>query len=206
MGKKVVTILAGREGGNTECAAEIFVKAATAEGAQVKTFRLRDLQYGGCTGCMACKNGKSEVCVIEDDLAEVLEEIAKCDIVVFASPVYIGDVCGQLKLLIDRMYSYMGPDYREYAPDFVTYRPGIKVDQRASRLEPGKQIVFISLHGLKQKDAFADIFNRYEPFWNWFGFSRAHFLRSGSVGAKGLFTEEHPMANELKILAKQICG
>ncbi len=206
MSKRVVCILAGRDGGNTQRAAEVFTGAALKAGAVVKTFALRKLHYSGCLGCMACKNGRSETCVIQDDLTEALREIAAGDITIFASPVYIGDVCGQLKLLFDRMYSFFSPAYKDYQPDFVSYRPGIKIDQRASRLNPGKQIVFISLHGLDQKNAFADIFDRYEPFWNWLGFSRAHLLRSGSVKGVGGFTESHPMVEELKILARQLCG
>ena len=63
-----------REQGNSSKIASHLCAAAEAKGASVKSYFLNKLRYVGCQSCMACKE-KTEVCVIKDDLTEVLSEI-----------------------------------------------------------------------------------------------------------------------------------
>lgn len=44
-------------------------------------------------------------CVQQDDMAELNKKIIAADAVVFASPIYYNDICGQLKITIDRFYA-----------------------------------------------------------------------------------------------------
>ena len=54
-----------------------------------------------CTACDACSfNG---VCVNDDDVPSIIERMNEADGIVFASPVYIDNVSGQMKIFFDRL-------------------------------------------------------------------------------------------------------
>lgn len=106
--KKIVIIDGGpRRNMNTAQMLQKFaegVKAAN-EGIDVKTYRLYDLDYKGCMSCMACKvKGKaSNICKFKDPLTPILEEIAQADGLVLGSPIYFGDVTGQMRTFLERL-------------------------------------------------------------------------------------------------------
>lgn len=152
--------------GNSAFMAERFLSRAESKGAQVKRYRLNTLTYRGCQSCYACKK-KSEECVLRDDLQEVLRAVRDCDVLVMATPVFYGEVSGQLKCFIDRTFSYLGPDY--------TTNPA------PSRLVPGKTLVFIVSQGDPDVNAFSDIFPRYDFFFRWYGFTESYCVRACGV-------------------------
>ena len=55
--------------------------------------------------CMACKvKGKaSNICKFKDPLTPILEEIAQDDGLVLGSPIYFGDVTGQMRTFLERL-------------------------------------------------------------------------------------------------------
>ena len=58
----------------------------------------------GCIHCNKCKtNGGT--CVLPDETAAIIQQVAHADIVIFASPVYSWGVTSQLKTVIDKLYS-----------------------------------------------------------------------------------------------------
>jgi multimeric flavodoxin WrbA len=58
-----------------------------------------------CLGCWACmKTGK---CVLKDDIAAIQEKLFASDLVIFASPVYVHQISGQMKTFIDRMFIWV---------------------------------------------------------------------------------------------------
>ncbi|MDP7112977.1 MAG: flavodoxin family protein [Myxococcota bacterium] len=61
---------------------------------------LSALSIAPCRGCFGCREGG--LCVQEDDMAPLLDELRGCDGVLLASPVYMGSVSGQLKVWMDR--------------------------------------------------------------------------------------------------------
>lgn len=68
---------------------------------------LYDLKYTGCKSCFACKRlgGKSYGrCAIKDDIYEILEELSQADGLIFGSPVYFGNISGQLKSFLERLF------------------------------------------------------------------------------------------------------
>jgi multimeric flavodoxin WrbA len=62
------------------------------------------MKIAPCRACESCRGKVGSVCVIKDDMAQVIEEIRKADYIFFASPIYWWDICAQLKLVIDRFY------------------------------------------------------------------------------------------------------
>ena len=101
MSKKVL-ILSGspRKGGNSDALCDEFMCGALEAGHEVEKIRVAEKNIGFCRGCYACKD--TGVCVIQDDMAEVLQKMIDADVLVLASPVYFYAIDAQLKALIDR--------------------------------------------------------------------------------------------------------
>ena len=101
MSKKVL-ILSGspRKNGNSDLLCDEFMKGAIEAGHPVEKIRVADKSIGDCRACYGCKD--TGVCVIKDDMAEVLQKMIDCDVLVLASPVYFYSIDAQLKAVIDR--------------------------------------------------------------------------------------------------------
>lgn len=97
------------------------VKASTPD-AETEIINLYDLKYTGCKSCFACKliDGKSYgKCAIRDDLYEVFEKLSQADGIIFGSPIYFGDITGQLRSFIERLlfpYLVYDNNYTSIAP------------------------------------------------------------------------------------------
>lgn len=98
---KKVLILSGspRKNGNSDILCNEFAKGAKEVGNDVEIIRVAEKNIGYCRACYACKSGK---CVINDDMAEILQKMIDADVIVLASPVYFYSIDAQLKALIDR--------------------------------------------------------------------------------------------------------
>lgn len=99
---KNILILSGspRKGGNSDTLCDEFKKGAESVGNNVVKIRVVDKNINYCKACYACKN--TGVCIIKDDMAKILDEILKADVIVMASPVYFYSIDAQLKAVIDR--------------------------------------------------------------------------------------------------------
>lgn len=99
---KNVLILSGspRKGGNSDLLCDEFAKGAREAGHRVEKIRIAEKNIGFCRACYACK--ENGVCVIRDDMAEVLQKMVDADVLVLSSPVYFYSIDAQLKALIDR--------------------------------------------------------------------------------------------------------
>ena len=117
--KKIIIIDGGpRKIFNTASMLQKFAEGATAVSneIEVKTVRLYDLDYKGCMSCMACKiKGRaSNVCKFKDALTPILEEIAQADGLVLGSPIYFGDVTGQMRTFLERL-AFPWLSYNDYS-------------------------------------------------------------------------------------------
>lgn len=117
--KKIIIIDGGpRMNFNTASMLAKFAEGANSAGGEieVKTVRLYGLDYKGCMSCMACKiKGKaSNVCRFKDALTPVLEEIANADGLVLGSPIYFGDVTGQMRTFLERL-AFPWLSYNDYS-------------------------------------------------------------------------------------------
>ncbi|MBP1624030.1 MAG: flavodoxin [Acidobacteria bacterium] len=179
-----------RKNSNSAAIAAKFTETATGLGAQVETVILNDLKYRGCQGCMACKT-TSEKCVLNDDLAGVLESLKQADVILLALPVYCSDVPGQVKCFIDRTYSYMKPSYLS--------------DSNPSRVPPGKKLVFIVTQGAPMENLFSDIPQRYTGFLKRsMGFGDSYLIRGVGVGGGGAVGVPDQFLQQAEDLARSI--
>jgi multimeric flavodoxin WrbA len=91
---------------NTATLLEHTLEGAKAQGAKTELVHLYDLDFKGCTSCFACKlkGGKSYgKCAMKDDLAPVLERITGADALVLGSPIYFGNVTGEMRSFMERL-------------------------------------------------------------------------------------------------------
>ena len=87
-----------RSGATAEIAR--LVSDRLAERCTVKTICIDNYQFSFCRGCRACHaTGR---CVLRDDVAEIMGEFARVDIIVSVAPSYWADIPGQFKAFIDR--------------------------------------------------------------------------------------------------------
>jgi len=79
-----------------------FVLAGAKEaGAEIDIIDRADLQIVACTGCESCS--LDGTCVFGDDFPAAYDRMRDADGLVFASPVYVDNVSGQMKVFIDRL-------------------------------------------------------------------------------------------------------
>lgn len=99
---KKVLILSGspRKNGNSDLLCNEFAKGATEAGHNVEIVRVAEKNIGYCRACYACRG--TGVCAIKDDMAELMQKMIDCDVMVLASPVYFYSIDAQLKAVIDR--------------------------------------------------------------------------------------------------------
>lgn len=101
MAKKVL-ILSGspRKNGNSDLLCNEFMKGALEAGHEAEKIRVQEKKIGYCMACYACK--EHGICAINDDMAELLQKMIDCDVMVLSSPVYFYSIDAQLKAVIDR--------------------------------------------------------------------------------------------------------
>ncbi len=103
-----IVIISGsrNEKGQTASALKAFAQGAESAEAQVEVFYLPTLTIERCRQCDddgwgLCRQAGR--CVIEDDFAGLVEKLRQADAVVFATPVYFGDLSESLRAFLDRL-------------------------------------------------------------------------------------------------------
>jgi multimeric flavodoxin WrbA len=139
---KVIGIVGSpRKNGNTNAVVQQVLEGAAEAGAETKTFLLNEMNYRGCQACDYCKS--HEKCKFDDDLAELFEEMAKADGIIFGAPIYFGQFSGQMRLFLDRCYSLINADF-------------------SPRLPAGKKAVIVGSQGMPDPTAYKGVFGEFE--------------------------------------------
>ncbi len=162
MPKKVIAFMGSpRKNGNTSKLVEEALRGSEEAGAEIKLIRVGDLTMKGCLGCYSCKmkNPPENRCVQKDDMSALYQDIEEADGVIFASPVYFGTMTGQLKLVIDRLFPYIGVGYK-------------------SPLPKGKKCGLVFTQNQKDPSLFRNHFDMTAMLLNVIGFSRPEILLS----------------------------
>jgi multimeric flavodoxin WrbA len=92
---------------NTATLLEHALEGAASKGAGTQLVHLYDLDYKGCTSCFSCKlkGGKSYgKCAMKDGLAPILEKIRDADALILGSPIYFGNVTGEMRSFMERLF------------------------------------------------------------------------------------------------------
>lgn len=68
----------------------------------------KDIKY--CIGCLSCQ--KTNRCVLKDDVVDIMAKVKEAEVIVYATPIYYYEMCGQMKTLLDRLNPLYSSDYR----------------------------------------------------------------------------------------------
>jgi len=99
------------ENGNTHRMVREFAAGAEEAGATVENIFLADLEIRPCRGCFACWQRTPGTCIYTDDMPELLRKFPESDLVVFATPLYVDNVSGIMKLFMDRLIPLADPHF-----------------------------------------------------------------------------------------------
>ena len=99
---KVVIVSSSMRKGNSDILCDEFHRGLIESDNIVNRINLREKNIKFCFGCSMClERGE---CSTDDDMKALLDIVKEADIIAFATPVYFGDISGQLKVFIDRLY------------------------------------------------------------------------------------------------------
>jgi len=89
-----------KKAGNTEFLLGEALAVAKERGFQTERLLCAEMSVDFCNDCGDCSKGKP--CPKKDDMPGILEALEKAEGIIVASPVYFGNVTGQLKAVFDR--------------------------------------------------------------------------------------------------------
>ena len=91
---------------NTASLLKEAIEGAASQGAETSLVHLYDFHFKGCISCFACKTRKGKsygTCAVQDDLTSIYAEIKKANAIILGSPIYFGDVTGELRSFLERL-------------------------------------------------------------------------------------------------------
>ena len=110
MAKKVLIISTSLRGGsNSDILARECEKGAKEAGHDVELISLKGKDIKYCIGCLSCQNTGS--CVLTDDVADIMSKVKEAEVIVYDTPIYYYEMCGQMKTLLDRLNPIFSADY-----------------------------------------------------------------------------------------------
>lgn len=95
--------------GNTALILNPFLEGMREAGAEVELFYTKKLKINPCTGEFNCWLKTPGKCYQNDDMNILYPKIDEADVIVFATPVYVDGVTGQMKNFIERMLPRVEP-------------------------------------------------------------------------------------------------
>ena len=110
MAKKVLIISTSLRGGsNSDILANECAKGAKEAGHDVELLSLKGKDIKYCIGCLSCQ--RNGMCVLKDDVADIMAKVKDAEVIVYATPIYYYEMCGQMKTLLDRLNPLYSTDY-----------------------------------------------------------------------------------------------
>ena len=172
-----------RKNGNVDRLVQAVLDGAEEAGRETTKYHLNEMNYSGCQGCNYCKS--HENCRLDDDLSDLLKDMAEADAVVFGSPIYFYLFTGQFKLMEDRMYSLVDAGFN-------------------SRLAPGKKAVIVTSQGNPDLSAFEKAATEFAGILKRLGFEVAEIIRMGGGNAPDAVMERKDLLDKAKAAGRAL--
>ena len=169
--------------GNSAHLVDQLLAAASEAGAQTERVDVNTLQIRGCQGDFACK--KTGRCIQQDDMQALYDKIDRADAVVFASPVYMGDVNAQLKTVQDRLFQYLNMDL-------------------SSRIQPPKRSVFIATQANPDGRLFLGQLEAFPKVLGVLGFGEPQVLLGTGLGAPDAAAQRSDLVAQARELGRKL--
>ncbi len=179
-GKNVVVIFGSpRKNSNTQILVEQARRGLADAGVSSEIFYLNDMKIKGCQACYFCKRNSVSECIVKDDMQNIYKAIKNADGILVASPIYFGEVTGQTKLWLDRMFPFID----------------LKVH---SLMDKGKKGSFIFTQNQPLPGLFANNIDSFKKMVGYVGFTIGD-----SLLAYDLDKDNKPMVTENKKIMEQ---
>ena len=107
-------IASPRKNGNTAWVVNRMLEGANERGAATRPWYFSDHAVSPCRGCLCCHTGEDRGCVIDDDMQELYGAIEQAGTLVLGSPVYMGQMSAQAKIVTDRLFAQISPRFSPY--------------------------------------------------------------------------------------------
>jgi Multimeric flavodoxin WrbA len=118
---KILGIIASpRKNGNTAWTVDKILEGAQEQGAKTRTWCFSGHTIEPCRGCLCCHDGKDAGCIIDDDMQELYSAIDTADAIVLGSPVYMGQMSAQAKIITDRLFAQISPRFSPHYQEKVS--------------------------------------------------------------------------------------
>ncbi len=146
-----------RKNWNTGMLLKSAMDGAGAHGSETRLVHLYELNYKGCISCFSCKlkNGKNYGrCSLSDDLTPVLRDIEECDSLLIGSPIYFGDVTGELRSFLERLlFQYLEYNRQRSSTFKKRIRCGFIYTMNAGedQAEIYKEVIFSRMEGVMRR-------------------------------------------------------
>ena len=93
MNKIVAFYGSGRKNGNTASIINEILKGVSSDDVEISRYNVVDMDIKPCRGCC-----------LKDDMKNIIDDIKDANVVIFSSPLYMYQVAGHIKMLVDRLY------------------------------------------------------------------------------------------------------
>ena len=125
-------------------------EAACRANREVVYFAADTLDIRPCAACGSCSGKTYGRCIIQDDMQQVLPEIAGCRALVLVSPLVFGGVSCHIKKVMDRMAAVGNPRYHISGGELVKGMSGEGMDYYlvgvGDQLSEAERAAFLFLH------------------------------------------------------------
>ena len=135
------------ENGFTDIVVRRFLAGAESAGAGTEVLYPAKMKIAPCVGCLRCWFKTPGMCRHKDDMPRIIGRMAASDLIVFASPVYVDNMTGQMKTMFDRLVAYSQP--------FFEFEGKRSFHPRVSSRNP--KVVAISVCGFPEREHFEAI-------------------------------------------------
>lgn len=105
MAKVLIVDSSFRKNGNSAALSAQVARGAEAAGHSVTRLDIARLEIRPCRACYACLAEKAAGCVQKDGMTEAYPLVREAEVIIYSSPVYWFNLCGQLKQFIDRCFA-----------------------------------------------------------------------------------------------------
>ncbi|HJO92807.1 MAG TPA: flavodoxin family protein [Victivallales bacterium] len=93
-----------RKNGNTSVLIQTVFEELNREGIETEEINIGKTNFKGCIACNKCWKTRDGRCAIPDhNFNEIVDKLREADGIILGSPVYLGDVSGQMKTFMDRV-------------------------------------------------------------------------------------------------------
>lgn len=181
---RVIGILgSAREDGSTKRLMQEMMNEAAQKGAQTKIYNLAKMNIGFCRGCEQCR--KTGSCVQKDDMFILYEDMKAADAVVIGTPIYMGEMTGQLKTFIDRCFALKDADKNSLVP-------------------PGKKMAVLITQGAPMPDHYSKTRERIEYIFKGYGYISKGAVTAVSVHNTEELLKDESVLEEAREIGKQL--